>query len=121
MDPYEVLKVKSNISDDDLRRRKKELLVSCHPDKVQDPELKKVCEEHFKMVTKAYEDIMILRRFQHPNRNVQRSDYCDRLFSMYPRHEGCDESLLDDTDSMCTETSRECEELEAHMRAMKHT
>ena len=119
MDPYQVLKVRSNISDEDLKKRKKELLVQFHPDKVQDQSLKKVYEERFKTVTKAYEDITILRRFRHPNISVHRSDYYDTLFAMYPRHDLYDESFLDGAEHMSMETSDIFDELEAHMRNMR--
>ena len=116
MDPYEILKVRSDASNEELRRRKKELLVKYHPDKVQDVYIKELCEERCKNVSKAYEEIKILRKFKHPNQNIQRSDYYDMLFSMYPRTDLYDETFID----VHMETNVVFEELEAQMKRMKN-
>ena len=113
---YEVLKVRSDVSNDELKRRKKELLVMYHPDKVQDVHIKKLCEDHCKSIMKAYDDIMALRKHKHENTNWSKGDHYDMLYSMM--RPSCDD-LYDETyigDNM--KSVKMFEELEAQMKRL---
>lgn len=123
MDPYsslyEFLKVRSDVSNDELKRRKKELLVMYHPDKVQDVHIKKLCEDHCKSIMKAYDDIMALRKHKHENTNWSKGDHYDMLYSML---DSSHDDLYDKTyigehvDTMGS--VKVFEELEAQMKRM---
>ena len=115
MDPYGILKVRSDVSNDELKRKKKELLVRFHPDKVDDIHIKQMCEEHCTMLTKADEDVMNLRKHKSLHTNRTKGDHYDILYSMYSKSELShlvDESFID----MPLETGKVFEELEEQMR-----
>lgn len=57
-DPYEVLGVPSNASDDEVKRAYRELSRKYHPDSYVDNPLADLAEEKFKEVQEAYQQIM---------------------------------------------------------------
>lgn len=57
-DPYEVLGVPSNASDDEVKRAYRELSRKYHPDSYVDNPLAGLAEEKFKEVQEAYQQIM---------------------------------------------------------------
>lgn len=57
-DPYEVLGVPSNASDDEVKRAYRELSRKYHPDGYVDNPLAGLAEEKFKEVQEAYQQIM---------------------------------------------------------------
>ena len=57
-DPYEVLGVPSNASDDEVKRAYRELSRKYHPDGYVDNPLAGLAEEKFKEVQDAYQQIM---------------------------------------------------------------
>ena len=61
-DPYQVLGVPRNASEDDIKRAYKELVKKYHPDRYQDNPLSDVAEEKMAEVNEAYDEIMNMRR-----------------------------------------------------------
>lgn len=55
MDPYEVLGVSKEAQIAEIRSAHRKLVLKCHPDKVQDPELKAKKQDEFQKVQQAYE------------------------------------------------------------------
>ena len=57
MDPYKVLGVSSNASDDEIKKAYKQLVKKYHPDKYRDSDLADLASEKMKEVNAAYEEI----------------------------------------------------------------
>lgn len=57
-DPYEVLGISRNASDDEVKRAYRELSRKYHPDSYIDNPLSSLAEEKFKQVQEAYDQIM---------------------------------------------------------------
>lgn len=62
MDPYEVLGVSPNATDEEIKHAYRELSRKYHPDANQNNPLKDLAEEKFKQVQDAYKQIMDMRR-----------------------------------------------------------
>ena len=60
-DPYEVLGVPKNASDDEVKKAYRELSRKYHPDTYADNPLSGLAEEKFKEVQEAYKEIMDMR------------------------------------------------------------
>lgn len=60
-DPYQVLGVSPNASDDEVKRAYRELSRKYHPDTYADNPLSDLAEEKFKEVQEAYRQIMDMR------------------------------------------------------------
>ena len=90
MDPFDILKVKDDTSDEDVKKALRRVYIKCHPDKHDGAHMKEINEEKFKAAQKAFNDIMLLRK-NHNNRNrpqrntsnLSRRTYNDILYSMY--------------------------------------
>ncbi|KAI8855067.1 DnaJ domain-containing protein, partial [Chytridium lagenaria] len=54
VDPYAILGISRDASQDDVKRAYRKAALNCHPDKVP-PELKETAEAEFKIVSEAYE------------------------------------------------------------------
>ena len=61
-DPYQVLGISPNASEDDIKRAYKELVKKYHPDQYQDNPLSDVAEEKMAEINTAYDEIMQMRR-----------------------------------------------------------
>ena len=55
MDPYQVLGVSKDAQVGEIRQAHRKLVLKCHPDKIQDPELKAQKQDEFQRVQQAYE------------------------------------------------------------------
>ena len=55
MDPYLVLGVTKDAQITEIRQAHRKLVLKCHPDKVQDPQLKAQKQDEFQRVQQAYE------------------------------------------------------------------
>lgn len=60
-DPYSILGVNANASDDEIKRAYRELARKYHPDNYQDNPLADLAEEKMKEVNEAYEEINRMR------------------------------------------------------------
>ena len=60
-DPYQVLGVSPNASDEEIKKAYRALVRKYHPDKYQDSDLKDVASEKMKEVNAAYEEIEKMR------------------------------------------------------------
>lgn len=58
MNPYEVLGVSENASDEEIKKAYKELVKKYHPDKYQDNPLANLAEEKLQEINEAYDTIM---------------------------------------------------------------
>ena len=61
-DPYQILGVSQNASEDDIKKAYKELVKKYHPDQYQDNPLSDVAEEKMAEINTAYDEIMQMRR-----------------------------------------------------------
>ena len=62
MDPYSVLGVSQNASDEDIKKAYRELCKKYHPDHQQDDVAKEMAEEKMAGINAAYDQIMDMRR-----------------------------------------------------------
>ena len=62
MNPYEVLGVSPNATDEEIKHAYRELSRKYHPDANQNNPLKDLAEEKFKQVQEAYSEIMEMRK-----------------------------------------------------------
>ena len=62
MDPYSVLGVSQNASDEDIKKAYRELCKKYHPDHQQDDVAKEMAEEKMAGINAAYDKIMDMRR-----------------------------------------------------------
>ena len=60
-DPYQVLGVSQNASDEEIKKAYRALVRKYHPDKYQDSDLKDLASEKMKEVNAAYEEIEKMR------------------------------------------------------------
>ncbi|MDD4716327.1 MAG: DnaJ domain-containing protein [Oscillospiraceae bacterium] len=60
-DPYGVLGISSNVSDEDVKRAYRELARKYHPDNYRDNPLADLAEEKMKEINEAYDTIMKMR------------------------------------------------------------
>ena len=67
--PYEVLGVDPNASDDEIKKAYRNLARKYHPDKYRDSDLSDLAEEKMKEVNAAYEEIQQMRAGGGSNRN----------------------------------------------------
>ena len=58
MNPYEVLGVSENASDEEIKKAYKELVKKYHPDKYQDNPLADLAEEKLQEINEAYDILM---------------------------------------------------------------
>ena len=58
MNPYEVLGVSENASDEEIKKAYKELVKKYHPDKYQNNPLTDLAEEKLQEINEAYEMLM---------------------------------------------------------------
>ncbi|KAI8951514.1 hypothetical protein F4801DRAFT_578494 [Xylaria longipes] len=72
-DPYKVLGVSRDAQIPEIRSAHRKLVLKCHPDKIQDPELKVAKQIEFQQVQQAYELL---------SNEVEREKY-DRKFEVY--------------------------------------
>lgn len=115
MDPYQVLKINEDASDDEVKKALKRASVKYHPDKVKDERLKKLNEDKFKEAQKAYENIMALRKNFKNRSDLSRRSHNDFMHNMMYRN-----TLFEDEDFFDTRTNITdiFEEMEERMKAM---
>jgi curved DNA-binding protein CbpA len=92
MDPYDELKVKDNVSDDDVKKAFKRAMIKYHPDKVQNGTQKIINEEKFKKAQQAYDEIILFRKYKNINLTQRRRhndpirrSYHDLLYTMFSK------------------------------------
>ena len=61
-DPYQVLGVKPDCSDDELKKAYRELAKKYHPDNYHDSPLADLAQEKMKEINEAYEAVQTLRK-----------------------------------------------------------
>lgn len=72
MDPYKILGVQQNASNDEIKRAYRELSRKYHPDSYMDNPLSGLAEEKFKEIQEAYEQIMKEREGGYDSRSSSR-------------------------------------------------
>ncbi|MBR6337292.1 MAG: DnaJ domain-containing protein [Ruminococcus sp.] len=61
-DPYQILGITPNASEDEIKKAYKEAVKKYHPDRYQDNPLSEVAEEKMAEINEAYDEIMNMRR-----------------------------------------------------------
>ena len=61
MDPYSVLGVSANASDEEIKKAYRDLVKKYHPDKYRDSDLKDLADEKLRTINKAYDEIKSMR------------------------------------------------------------
>ena len=62
MDPYSVLGVSANASDEEIKKAYRDLVKKYHPDKYRDSDLKDLADEKLRTINKAYDEITSMRK-----------------------------------------------------------
>ena len=68
-DPYKVLGISPNASDEDVKKAYRDLARKYHPDKYTDEALKRTAEERMKEINAAYDEILRTRQGKNGGRN----------------------------------------------------
>lgn len=68
-DPYKILGVDPNASDDDIKQAYRKLARKYHPDKYADSDLKDLADEKMKEINAAYEEIQKIRAAKQNSQN----------------------------------------------------
>ena len=79
MNPYEVLGVSENASEEEIKRAYKELVKKYHPDKYQNNPLADLAEEKLQEVNEAYDMIMKGRASGYGNSTPRGSGNADYM------------------------------------------
>ena len=98
-DPYSVLGVSPNASDDEVKRAYREMSRKYHPDSYSDNPLSELAEEKFKEVQEAYKEIMDMREGRssgyqggynqnYNNQNYNNQNYNNRQYDNYGSNYG---------------------------------
>ena len=80
--PYKVLGVSPNATDDEIKQAYRELARKYHPDKYRDSDLSDLAEEKMKEINAAYEEIQQLRRQGGSENNYQHTGTQYRLYAV---------------------------------------
>jgi len=75
LNPYEVLGVKEDASDEEIKKAYRELVKKYHPDQYRDNPLAKLAEEKLREINEAYDMIMKQRSSKNQYSQSQYSDY----------------------------------------------
>ncbi|MDD6551260.1 MAG: J domain-containing protein [Lachnospiraceae bacterium] len=85
MNPYEVLGVSPNATDEEIKHAYRELSRKYHPDANQNNPLKDLAEEKFKQVQEAYSEIMEMRKnggnYYQNNQNYSNGNYNNQNYN----------------------------------------
>ena len=84
MDPYKVLEVDRNASDEEIKKAYRELVKKYHPDKYTDAHMKELASEKLKQVNAAYDEIQRIRQNKSSQGNGSYSSYSS--YSSNPRY-----------------------------------
>ena len=74
-DPYKVLGVQSNATDEEIKDAYRALVKKYHPDKFADSDLAELANEKMKEVNAAYDEIQKIRSGGNQNRNTHSGGY----------------------------------------------